>query len=106
MWFRKAAKKVFSIALTGVKAGILEFLNDPENQALAVAAVKAAIDEGLRGDAAWVSARDALVAQLSSSGKEASNTCIDTILQNAYAAVKYAVSNEEADCAGSGSCSD
>lgn len=91
-WFMKSAKKVFDVLMVGVVAGVTEFLNDPDNQALAVAAVKAAIDQGLRGEPAWAAARDALVAQLQVSGREASNTCIDTILQNAYCAVKYSVS--------------
>lgn len=90
-WFKKTAKKVFEIVMTGVSAGVSEFLNNPENQALAVAAVKAAIDRGLRGEDAWVTARDALVAQLKESGMEASNTVIDTILQNAYCVTKYSV---------------
>lgn len=93
-WFKKSAKQVFDLFMTGVVAGVSEFLNDPDNQALAVAAVKAAIDGGLRGESAWAAARDALVDQLKTSGKEASNTCIDTILQNAYCAVKYAVAGE------------
>ena len=91
-WFMKSSKKVFDVLMVGVRAGVVDFLNDEDNQALAVAAVKAAIDEGLRGEPAWASARDALVAQLKKSGQEASNTCIDTILQNAYCAVKYSVS--------------
>ena len=72
-WFKKAAKKVYDLVMPGVIAGIAEFLNDPDNQALAVAAVKAAIDQGLRGQDAWVAARDALVVQLQQSGKDASN---------------------------------
>lgn len=88
-WFKKAAKKVYDVVMPGVIAGVTAFLNDEDNQAAAVAAVKAAIDGGLRGDDAWATARGVLVDQLTKSGKEASNTVIDTILQNAYCAVKY-----------------
>jgi len=107
-WFGKAAKKVFELALPGVEAGIAAFLNDPQNQALALAAVKAAVDKGLRGDDAWVTARAALEAQLAASGKRVANTMIDTILQNAYCAVKYAVASASADgsCAESAACSE
>ncbi len=91
-WFKKAAKKVYDVVMPGVVAGVSQFLNDPDNQAAAVAAVKAAIDGGLRGDDAWATARGVLVAQLQASGKEASNTIVDTVLQNAYCAVKYQAS--------------
>jgi hypothetical protein len=94
-WFKKAAKKVYELVMPGVIAGITAFLNDPDNQALAVAAVKAAIDQGLRGQNAWVTARDVLVAQLQKSGKEASTTVIDTILQNAYCVTKYSVASAD-----------
>jgi hypothetical protein len=94
-WFKASAKKVFTLIMAGVEAGVTEFLNDPQNQALALAAVKAAIDKGLRGGDAWDTARAALTGQLAASGKQVANTVIDTILQNAYCAVKYSVPAEK-----------
>ena len=94
-WFKTAAKKVFTLVMAGVEAGVSEFLNDPQNQALALAAVKAAIDKGLRGGDAWDTARAALMGQLAASGKQVANTMVDTILQNAYCAVKYSVSADK-----------
>jgi len=102
-WFAKAANVLFQIVLPGVEAGVAGFLNDPQNQALALAAVKAAIDQGLRGQDAWTAARDALGVQVAASGRQAANTVLDTILQNAYCAVKYAVaSHTPVEAPGSG----
>jgi len=102
-WFSKAAGVLFQIVLPGVEAGVAGFLNDPQNQAVALAAVKAAVDRGLRGQDAWTAARAALESHLAASGRQAANTVIDTILQNAYCAVKYSVAGHaaaEAPCAG------
>lgn len=93
-WFKTAAKRVYEVVMPGVVAGVTAFLNDEDNQAAAVSAVKAAIDGGLRGDQAWAAARDVLCDQLAKSGKEASDTMLDTILQNAYCAVKYSVAKQ------------
>ena len=97
-WLKGASRKLFEIVLPSVRAGISEFLNDSRNQQLAVAAVKAAIDAGLRGGDAWSLARAELAEQLISSGKTAAATMIDTLLQNAYCAVKYSVPAEGDAC--------
>ena len=96
-WLCGKAEKLFEVIMPAVKTAVTTFLNDETNQTLAIAAVKAAIDEGLRGDKAWVTARDALVTQLETSGKSVAATLIDTLLQNAYCAVKYAVTGENSD---------
>ena len=90
-WLCGKAQKLYTLVMPAVKTAVTTFLNDSTNQTLAIAAVKAAIDQGLRGDKAWVTARDALVAQLETSGKSVANTLIDTLLQTAYCAVKYSV---------------
>ena len=95
-WFSKAAGVLFRIVLPGVEAGVAGFLNDPQNQAAALTAVKAAVDQGLRGQDAWTAARAALEAQFAASGRQAANTVLDTILQNAYCAVKYSVAGHAA----------
>lgn len=99
VWICGAAKTLFTLAMPAVKSAVTEFLNNKANQTLAIAAVKAAIDQGLRGDGAWVVARDALETQLKVSAKTVSATLIDTLLQTAYCAVKYSVSgtSESAD---------
>jgi len=90
-WLKRASRKLFEIVLPGVRAAVAQFLNDERNQQLALAAVKAAIDAGLRGGDAWNLARQELAEQLEASGKKAAATMIDTLLQNAYCAVKYSV---------------
>jgi len=90
-WLKRASRKLFEIVLPGVRAAVAQFLNDERNQQLALAAVKAAIDAGLRGGDAWNLARQELAEQLEASGKKAAATLIDTLLQNAYCAVKYSV---------------
>ncbi len=97
-WLCGKAQKLYTLVMPAVKTAVTTFLNDSTYQSLAIAAVKAAIDEGLRGDKAWVTARDALVTQLETSGKSVANTLIDTLLQTAYCAVKYSVSaSDEGD---------
>lgn len=90
-WIKRASRKLFEIVMPGIVAGVAEFLNDARNQQLALDAVKAAIDAGLRGSDAWDLARQALAEQLEVSGKKAAATMIDTLLQNAYCSVKYSV---------------
>jgi len=94
-WISGEAKALYTLCMPAVKSAVTEFLNDKTNQTLAIAAVKAAIDQGLRGDGAWVVARDALETQLTASAKTVSKTLVDTLLQTAYCAVKYSVSNTE-----------
>lgn len=89
--FREAFKKLYEITMPAVRDVILDFLNDRDLQEKAMHAVRVAIDKGLRSDEAWKIARGDFVSQLQAAGREASSTLIDTMLQNAYCSVKYAV---------------
>lgn len=62
--------------------------NDDELVELALSCVVAAAKEGLTGEKAWVSARDALVSALKEKGKALGNSEIDTLLQLVYSAYK------------------
>ncbi len=86
-----AGEKLYEIAFPAVQSAVADFLNDKDNQNCALEAVRAAVEQGLRGGEAWDLAKDKLVAQLAKSGKETAETLIDTLLQNAYCSVKYTV---------------
>lgn len=90
-----AARKLYSIVAPTIIDAAKSFVNDPANQAAAVAAVKAAVDQSLRGDDAWAVARAALETQLKTSGKQVAANWVDTLLQTAYFTVKNSVSATE-----------
>jgi hypothetical protein len=90
-WFKTAVKALFKVAIDGVAAEAAAFVNDPANQQAALAAVKAAIDKGLRGGDAWESAKEELLSRLAQSGRAAAANWTDTLLQNSYFAVKNSV---------------
>lgn len=83
-----AVKAIYEIIAPAVKSMALEFVNDQANQAAAVAAVKAAMARGLKGDEAWDVARDALLNQLGESAWQISANWLDTLLQSAYFTIK------------------
>lgn len=58
---------------------------------LALQAVQAAATEGLTGEKAWTTARNALTASLKEAGRDLGNCTIDTILQTTYDAWKNTV---------------
>ena len=78
------AKAVYELVASGVKSAATSFVNDPQNQQVAINAVRAAISEGLTGDKAWVAARDAMLKQFSDSAQGIADNWLDTLLQNAY----------------------
>lgn len=86
----KIAKAIYEIVAPAVKSAALEFVNNPDNQAVAIDAVKAAIARGLKGEKAWTAARDALLEQFGSSVKGIADNWLDTLLQSAYFALKNA----------------
>ena len=85
------AKAVYEIVAPAVRSAALQFVNDPRNQAAAVAAVKVAMARGLKGDAAWAVARDALLDQLGESAWAIADNWLDTLLQSAYFAIRNAL---------------
>ena len=88
------ARAIYQIVAPAVRSAAVQFVNDPDNQAAAVVAVKAAINRGLKGDDAWDVARDALLQQLGESAWEIADNWLDTLLQSAYFAVRNAVDQE------------
>jgi hypothetical protein len=86
-----AARAIYQIVAPAVHSAAVTFVNDPANQAAAVAAARAAMARGLYGDAAWVAARDALVKQLGMSASVIADNWMDTLLQTAYFSVKNAL---------------
>ena len=86
-----AAKAIYQILAPAVHSAAIQFVNDPKNQAAAIAAARAAMARGLYGDAAWVAARDALVSQLGSSATAIADNWLDTLLQTAYFSVRNAL---------------
>jgi hypothetical protein len=85
------ARAIYQIVAPAVRNAAIQFVNDERNQAAAIAAVHAAIARGLKGDAAWTVARDAMLDQLGESAWEIADNWLDTLLQSAYFAVKNAI---------------
>lgn len=98
-FFVGVARELYKIAMPAVKSAVTDFLNDKDVQKTALSAVQAAISKGLRGDDAWTEARAAFESAVKAAGKEASATLLDTVLQNAYCAVKYSVTSAESPTA-------
>lgn len=84
----KIAKAIYEIVAPAVHSAALQFVNDPKNQAVALTAVKAAIDRGLKGDKAWTLARDELLQQFGVSAATIADNWLDTLLQSAYFTIK------------------
>lgn len=97
-WLFGAAKAVaatiYEIIAPAVKSAALQFVNDKENQRVALAAVRAAMSGGLKGNAAWDVARADLVAQFGSSAQAIADNWLDTLLQTAYFSFKNAIDQE------------
>ena len=91
---RAVARAIYKIVAPAVRSAAIQFVNDPANQAAAIAAARAAMARGLYGDAAWVAARDALIAQLGASATAIADNWLDTLLQTAYFSVRNALDQE------------
>lgn len=87
-WIVGKAKALLANVLDEVIEQAKDIAENKDLAALALDAVKAAAHEGLKGDKAWVAARDRFTAALKEAGKALSDTAIDTTLQNVYAAWK------------------
>jgi hypothetical protein len=82
------AKAVYEIVAPAVRGAAIEFVNDKNNQAVALAAVRAAMACGLKGGSAWAFARDTMLAQFGTSASAIADNWFDTLLQTAYFSVK------------------
>jgi len=78
------ARELFIIVAKGVGEDILSLLNDPDLQALAVAACREAAARGLSGDAAWRTAFEAFTASLRQRSITLATNIAETLLQTAY----------------------
>lgn len=92
-------KKLWNAIWGGVKTVILavveavakrtkEITDDTELVELCVAAIEAAVKEGLTDEKAWVYAREKLVQGLKDAGRQMGDCAIDTALQLIYDAWK------------------
>lgn len=88
---RAVASAIYEIVAPAVQSAAVQFVNDAGNQRVAVAAVKAAMAGGLKGDAAWDAARAEMLAQFGASARSIADNWLDTLLQAAYFAIKNAV---------------
>ncbi len=91
---RAVAAVIYEIVAPAVKSAALQFVNDRDNQRVALAAVRAAMSGGLKGNAAWDVARADLVAQFGASAQAIKDNWLDTLLQTAYFSVKNAIDRE------------
>ena len=89
-WLRPKLAALFTLTAKGVAKGVLDTLNDPELQHLAYAAVKAAAENGLKGNEAFDVALSALTVKLRQEGRELSTSLRETLVQNAYVVFRHA----------------
>jgi hypothetical protein len=87
-WIGIGLKALYELVAPAVKSAALQFVNCPENQAIALTAAKAALDRGLKGEKAWTFARDAMLEQFGTSALDIADNWIDTLLQSAYFTLK------------------
>ncbi len=87
-WLKPKLAKLFVLTATNVAQEVLDLINDAELQQKALAAVKAAAENGLKGNAAFDAAFNALTAELKAEGKELATNVTDTLIQNAYCVFK------------------
>jgi p-aminobenzoyl-glutamate transporter AbgT len=85
-----AARAIYQIVAPAVKSAALEFVNDKQNQAVAIAAARAAMSGGFTGNAAWGVARAEMLAQFGASASVIADNWLDTLLQTAYFSLKNA----------------
>lgn len=89
-WLRPKLAALFTLTAKGVAKGVLDTLNDAELQHLAYAAVKAAAENGLKGNEAFDVALSALTVKLRQEGRELSTSLRETLVQNAYVVFRHA----------------
>ncbi len=91
-WITTVGKRLFSLALDGVKREIVDFINNEDVQDCAKDGVVAAIQAGLRGDDAWDAAMEVFKERLEASGIACGEqNLLDTVLQVVYTTIKNRV---------------
>ena len=89
-WIRPKLAQLFTLTAKSVAQEVLDLLNDAELQHLAYESVKAAAQNGLKGNEAFDAAFEALTVKLRSEGRELADNVKDTLIQNAYCVLKNA----------------
>ena len=89
-WAKPKLAQLFTLTAKSVAQEVLDLLNDAELQHLAYESVKAAAEAGLKGNAAFDAAFEALTDKLRSEGRELADNVKDTLIQNAYCVLKNA----------------
>lgn len=87
-WLVGGVKSLLDAILDTILDEAKRLVDDKALCALALDAVKAAANEGLTGEKAWVCARDKFTQALKEAGRELGNCAIDTTLQVVYNAWK------------------
>ena len=89
-WIRPKFAQLFTLTAKSVAQEVLDLINDAELQHLAYESVKAAAQNGLKGNAAFDAAFEALTVKLRAEGRELADNVKDTLIQNAYCVLKNA----------------
>ena len=91
-WDRLRPKpaQLFPLTARSVAKEVLDLLNDAELHHLAYESVKAAAQNGLKGNEAFDAAFEALTVKLRAEGRELADNVKDTLIQNAYCVLKNA----------------
>ena len=89
-WLRPKLAQLFTLTAKSIAREVLDLLNDAELQHLAYDSVKAAAENGLKGNAAFDAAFEALTVKLRSEGRELADNVKDTLIQNAYCVFRNA----------------
>ena len=89
-WLRPKLAQLFTLTAKSIAREVLDLLNDAELQRLAYDSVKAAAENGLKGNDAFDAAFEALTVKLRSEGRELADNVKDTLIQNAYCVFKNA----------------
>ena len=87
---KKLAEEVHQTVVATASVALNEFVNDPENQALAKDAVLAVAKSGVTGNQALNDAVNLLQQKGLAAGREAANTLLRTLVQIVFANIKLA----------------
>lgn len=93
-WLRPKLSALFTFTARTVAKEVLDLLNDRDLQHLAYEAVKAAAQNGLKGNEAFDVALSALTVKLRTEGRDLSTSLRETLVQNAYIVFKNEVTED------------
>ena len=87
---KRIAEEVHQTVVATASVALNEFVNDPENQALAKEAVVLVAQSGVTGNQALNDAVNYLKQKGLAKGREAANTLLRTLVQLVFAGIKLA----------------